>query len=150
VKAVAEAQTCLFCHAPHSASTVAPLWNRGNPGSTYTPYSSSTSVARPGQPTGASLLCLSCHDGTIALGDVLSRSARIGMAGGVTMGAPLVDRAVTDVSGRAVASAAAAGGGGGSTLNVGGLTIVQQPGQNAQQLAQTVIAEIERRSKRRL
>ena len=67
------------------------------------------------------------------------------------MGAPLVDRAVTDVSGRAVASAAAAGGGGGgSTLNVGGLTIVQQPGQNAQQLAQTVIAEIERRSKRRL
>ena len=73
-----------------------------------------------------------------------------GMAGGVTMGAPLVDRAVTDVSGRAVASAAAAGGGGGSTLNVGGLTIVQQPGQNAQQLAQTVIAEIERRSKRRL
>lgn len=74
-----------------------------------------------------------------------------GMAGGVTMGAPLVDRAVTDVSGRAVASAAAAGGGGGgSTLNVGGLTIVQQPGQNAQQLAQTVIAEIERRSKRKL
>jgi len=74
-----------------------------------------------------------------------------GMAGGMTMGAPLVDRAVTDVSGRAVASAAAAGGGGGgSTLNVGGLTIVQQPGQNAQQLAQTVIAEIERRSKRKL
>jgi hypothetical protein len=33
---------------------------------------------------------------------------------------------------------------------VGGLTIVQQPGQNAQQLAQTVIAEIERRSKRKL
>ena len=84
VKAAAEAQTCLFCHAPHSASTVAPLWNRGNPGSTYTPYSSSTSVARPGQPTGASLLCLSCHDGTIALGDVLSRGGRIGMAGGVT------------------------------------------------------------------
>ena len=84
VKAASEAQSCIFCHAPHNASPVAPLWNRNNPGTTYTPYSSSTSVARPGQPTGASLYCLSCHDGTIALGDVLSRGTRIGMAGGVT------------------------------------------------------------------
>lgn len=84
VKATSEAQSCLFCHAPHSASPIAPLWNRGNPGSTYTPYTSSTSLSRPGQPTGASLLCLSCHDGTIALGDVLSRGTRIGMAGGTT------------------------------------------------------------------
>ena len=68
----------------------------------------------------------------------------------MTMGAPLVDRAVTDVSGRAVAAAGAQGAGSSSTTNIGGLTIVQQPGQNAQQLAQTVIAEIERRSKRRL
>lgn len=73
-----------------------------------------------------------------------------GMAGGVSMGAPLVDRAVTDVSGRATAAAGAAGGGGGGTTNIGGLTIVQQPGQNAQQLAQAVIAEIERRTGRRL
>ena len=84
VKASSEAQICIFCHAPHNASPIAPLWNRSNPGTTYTPYSSSTSVARPGQPTGASLYCLSCHDGTIALGDVLSRTTRIGMAGGVT------------------------------------------------------------------
>lgn len=84
VKAVSETQSCLFCHAPHNASPIAPLWNRNTPGTTYTPYTSSTSVARPGQPTGASLYCLSCHDGTIALGDVLSRSARIGMTGGVT------------------------------------------------------------------
>ena len=84
VKAAAEAQSCIFCHAPHNASPVAPLWNRSNPGTSYTPYASSTSVARPGQPTGASLYCLSCHDGTIALGDVLSRSSRIGMAGGLT------------------------------------------------------------------
>ncbi|MFI4979261.1 MAG: cytochrome c3 family protein [Nevskiales bacterium] len=50
---------------------------------TYTPYTSSTSAAHPGQPTGASLLCLSCHDGTTALGNVLSRTSQIGMAGGV-------------------------------------------------------------------
>ena len=84
VKAAAETQSCLFCHAPHNASPIAPLWNRSNPGTSYTPYTSSTSLSRPGQPTGASLYCLSCHDGTIALGDVLSRGARIGMAGGVT------------------------------------------------------------------
>jgi predicted CXXCH cytochrome family protein len=84
VKAASETQSCVFCHAPHNASPVAPLWNRNNPGASYTPYTSSTSIARPGQPTGASLNCLSCHDGTIALGDVLNRSTRIGMAGGVT------------------------------------------------------------------
>ena len=84
VKAASETQSCLFCHAPHNASPIAPLWNRSNPGTSYTPYTSSTSIARPGQPTGASLQCLSCHDGTIALGDVLSRGTRIGMAGGIT------------------------------------------------------------------
>ncbi len=84
VKAASETQSCLFCHAPHNASPIAPLWNRNNPGTSYTPYTSSTSIARPGQPTGASLQCLSCHDGTIALGDVLSRGTRIGMSGGVT------------------------------------------------------------------
>lgn len=84
LRATSETQSCLFCHAPHNASSVAPLWNRNSPGSSYTPYSSSTAVARPGQPTGASMNCLSCHDGTIALGEVLSRGARIGMAGATT------------------------------------------------------------------
>ena len=42
------------------------------PGSTYTPYTSSTARGNAGQPNGASLLCLSCHDGTIALGELLN------------------------------------------------------------------------------
>ena len=84
VKAATETQICVFCHAPHKSSPLAPLWNRSNPGGTYTPYTSSTLKSAPGQPTGASLLCLSCHDGTIALGNVLSRSTSIGMAGGIT------------------------------------------------------------------
>jgi predicted CXXCH cytochrome family protein len=84
IKAATEVQTCVFCHAPHNASTVAPLWNRNSPGGAYIPYTSSSAIAHPGQPTGASLLCLSCHDGTIALGDVLSRGSPISMAGGVT------------------------------------------------------------------
>jgi len=82
VRASQESQVCIFCHTPHSASPNSPLWNRPDPGSSYTPYSSSTANASPGQPTGASLLCLSCHDGTIALGEVLSRSTNISMRSG--------------------------------------------------------------------
>ena len=62
-------EICIFCHTPHNAQPRTPLWNQALPaGVTYTPYSSSTMMATPGQPTGASKLCLSCHDGTIAVG----------------------------------------------------------------------------------
>ncbi len=84
VKAATETEVCVFCHTPHRSSGQAPLWNRKDPGSIYKLYSSSTMLAAPGQPTGSSVLCLSCHDGTLALGDVLSRSAPIAFAGGVT------------------------------------------------------------------
>lgn len=84
IKAASEAGICVFCHAPHNAAPDTALWNRRNPGSTYVPYSSSTIKSNPGQPNGGSLMCLSCHDGTIALGEVLSRKTPIAMAGGVT------------------------------------------------------------------
>lgn len=77
IKATEEREICIFCHTPHNSSPVAPLWNRNSSGSNYTLYSSSTSLGLPGQPTGSSMLCLSCHDGTIALGEVLSRSTDI-------------------------------------------------------------------------
>lgn len=84
VKAANETQICVFCHIPHNASPNAPLWNRRAGTGSYTPYSSSTARAAAGQPNGASLTCLSCHDGTIALGDLLSRSTPVSMAGGIT------------------------------------------------------------------
>jgi predicted CXXCH cytochrome family protein len=84
VKAATESQVCIFCHTPHNAAPAAQLWNRRNPTSTYTPYTSTTAKGGAGQPNGASLLCLSCHDGTIALGEVLSRATPITMAGAVT------------------------------------------------------------------
>ncbi|MCX7151080.1 MAG: multiheme c-type cytochrome [Proteobacteria bacterium] len=84
VKANGESQVCIFCHAPHNSSPRAPLWNRRDSGSTYTPYASSTAKAIAGQPTGASMTCLSCHDGTIALGELLSRAKSIAMSGGAT------------------------------------------------------------------
>jgi predicted CXXCH cytochrome family protein len=97
VKAAESAGVCEFCHTPHHASPAAALWNRRSPGTTYTPYTSSTAVAVPGQPTGSSLLCLSCHDGTVALGDVLSRRRPIAMAGGSGIIPPGRARTGTDL-----------------------------------------------------
>lgn len=85
VKAVTESEICIFCHTPHNGSREAPLWNRLSSGQTYTPYTSSTANAHPGQPTGESKLCLSCHDGTIALGTVHSRTGTIALRGGTTV-----------------------------------------------------------------
>jgi len=79
-KADSESQICVFCHTPHGANTtnVSPLWNRATSSATYTPYSSESLDAKSaqsgwtGQPLGSSKLCLSCHDGTIALGNVVN------------------------------------------------------------------------------
>ena len=67
VKVPGTAKVCKFCHTPHASNPIAPLWNRHDPGTYYQTYKSTTLVARVGQPSGASRLCLSCHDGTIAL-----------------------------------------------------------------------------------
>jgi len=80
-----ESQICIFCHTPHSATSEAPLWNRYESGQIYTPYTSSTVQASIGQPTGNSKLCLSCHDGTVALGMVRSRSTTISFSGGISV-----------------------------------------------------------------
>jgi hypothetical protein len=84
VRASKEMEVCIFCHTPHGSGREAPLWNRFSSGATYLPYSSSTVQATIGQPTGSSKLCLSCHDGTIALGMVKSRTAPLEMHGGIT------------------------------------------------------------------
>jgi len=73
VRAVNEDRICIFCHAPHNTSPAAPLWNRHNPTTHYRIYSSSTTDAHIDQPGGDSKMCLSCHDGSIAMGLVLSR-----------------------------------------------------------------------------
>ena len=89
VHAVTEADVCIFCHTPHhAAATDGPLWNHQMSIATYTPFNSPTLIALKitiGQPTGSSRLCLSCHDGTVALGLVSSRP------GGIAMNNPLPD-----------------------------------------------------------
>src|SRR3990167_8530151 len=68
VKAAEETEICIFCHAPHTTTAQAPLWNRYDSGQSYTTYTSTTLRAITRQPSGSSKLCLSCHDGTVALG----------------------------------------------------------------------------------
>lgn len=61
---------CVACHTPHKSDTSvtdAPLWNHANSTATYTLYSSPTMNATVTQPGGGSKLCLSCHDGTVAV-----------------------------------------------------------------------------------
>lgn len=64
-------QICVVCHTPHNADTTvseAPLWNHETTAATFTVYDSPTFDGGPSvQPAGASKLCLSCHDGTVAL-----------------------------------------------------------------------------------
>lgn len=64
-----ESRICIFCHTPHNAQNVvaAPLWNREVTHNAYQLYTSATLDAPLDQPSGASALCLSCHDGSIAI-----------------------------------------------------------------------------------
>ena len=63
---------CTFCHAPHSGlGGNTPLWNQKLSQKTYVPYSSTTDPNQGNtQPTlgVTSSLCLSCHDGTVGVG----------------------------------------------------------------------------------
>ncbi len=62
---------CTFCHAPHSGiGGITPLWNQKLSTSSYVPYTSTTDNSQATQPTlgRTSSLCLSCHDGTVAVG----------------------------------------------------------------------------------
>ena len=63
-------QICVVCHTPHNSDVTvsdAPLWNHEVTAATFTLYSSSTFDASIAQPNGRSKLCLSCHDGTVAV-----------------------------------------------------------------------------------
>jgi hypothetical protein len=62
--------TCVFCHAPHNViPNIVPLWDHALSAQSYTTYTSSTYGSGAQTPAaGSSKLCLSCHDGTVAVG----------------------------------------------------------------------------------
>lgn len=99
VKSTTEEEICIFCHTPHNARRDIPyLWNRQDSTVNYTPYQSSTLYATVGQPTGASKLCLSCHDGTIALGALVSKPQEVPFQGGLRFIPEGPSRLGTDLS----------------------------------------------------
>jgi len=76
IKSTTETEVCVFCHVPHNSYPQTPLWGHALSAVTnYRIFTSKGAVTTKGrtfiQPDGASRLCLSCHDGTVALGAVL-------------------------------------------------------------------------------
>ncbi|MBI4697519.1 MAG: cytochrome C [Nitrospirae bacterium] len=80
ITATSEAEVCVFCHIPHNASPAVPLWNQTVSTAAYNMYNSEY-LNRAGYTVPSSLgaypntgyrsrLCLSCHDGTVAIGQV--------------------------------------------------------------------------------
>ena len=68
-------QVCVYCHTPHGASNAveAPLWNRTvNAAGSYTNYTSGSITQTPENPGDASLTCLSCHDGSLAVDSTIN------------------------------------------------------------------------------
>jgi predicted CXXCH cytochrome family protein len=68
----ARPDACIYCHAPHSGLNVG-LWNQKLTTQNYTIYTSDTETNRGRQPklNSDSNQCLSCHDGTVAVGDTV-------------------------------------------------------------------------------
>ncbi|HUA15317.1 MAG TPA: cytochrome c3 family protein [Verrucomicrobiae bacterium] len=65
----ARSDFCTYCHAPHSGLNKG-LWNQTLTTQTYNLYTSDTEKNLTAQPVlgSQSNLCLSCHDGTVAVG----------------------------------------------------------------------------------
>lgn len=79
-RATTETQSCIFCHTPHNSNPAKQLWNHAASAAIYGTYGSSSfqsgasggtyntfAGTSAGQPSGSAKLCLSCHDGTIAV-----------------------------------------------------------------------------------
>ena len=82
-------EMCIVCHTPHHADVSvqdAPLWNHEVTTATFTVYSSATMNATPGQPSGLSALCLSCHDGTVALDSFGGATGSTSISGNALVG----------------------------------------------------------------
>jgi len=94
LSALSTGDVCGFCHTPHKALPQTPGWSHKLSTATYTIYQSSSLEADVGQPTGSSKLCLSCHDGTVALTESVTGDG----AGGtyITPGRPNLDTDLSD------------------------------------------------------
>jgi len=83
-------QICVACHTPHNAnSTAAPLWNHAVSTASYTLYTSTMLHATILQPMMTDKLCLSCHDGTVALDSFGNKTGTAFVSGANLIGTDL-------------------------------------------------------------
>jgi len=67
---------CTYCHTPHKAQQSHLLWNHTLSANTFSWSDATTTTGGTNLPTitpaytGPTVKCLSCHDGTVAIGDV--------------------------------------------------------------------------------
>ena len=82
-------QLCVFCHTPHAATgtnAYGPLWNRNYSPGVFTTYSSSTFDGGAITLGAETYSCMSCHDGSVALDNLVNypgRGTQTWSAGGV-------------------------------------------------------------------
>lgn len=73
---------CSFCHTPHSALSTSLLWNKKMSAATFTWDQATTTGGTnfasmaPGY-KGATVKCLACHDGSVAIGDVAMYKGKV-------------------------------------------------------------------------
>ncbi len=89
-------ESCIFCHSPHNAKTdngvaIPPLWYHTMSTANYTTYTSPTLKQTALQPRGPSKLCLSCHDGSVAIDSFGNNSGSNFITGSANVGANLAD-----------------------------------------------------------
>lgn len=101
IRSLTETQVCKFCHVPHNAVVPVPLWGHTLSDAQYdVPEITTRSGREPApQPDGSSRLCLSCHDGTVALGDIAGEPAPLAMSGAARLSAGRPGYLGTDLSG---------------------------------------------------
>lgn len=83
IRSTGTTEICVFCHTPHHANQtngLAPLWNRGTqtPGS-YTAYGTTLGGSTISTVGGASLACLSCHDGVTTFDTLVNAPGKGGI-----------------------------------------------------------------------
>jgi predicted CXXCH cytochrome family protein len=86
-------EICKPCHTPHNATVnpVAPLWNHELSSATYVLYDSQWLHEQIEQPGEGSRICLSCHDGTVALDSFGGATGTAFITGDANIGTDLSD-----------------------------------------------------------
>lgn len=77
VKTNSTGDACGFCHLVHNAQTTSALWGRNNPATTTAFAAGNTTLNGTPLPTvqnSATLRCMSCHDGTVAMNVVTNKN----------------------------------------------------------------------------